>query len=744
MRVARLTMAAGCLEALATVAAAPTPTVVWASDPVQPDETVIVQGGGFGREPAVDVRCASDGETVRVEPVQAADQCLKFVIPHDWPMGLYTVRVGAGERWSLPVTLNAPDVWWLQGDRGAAAATAGGWLRLFGKCLSSDSGSQVRLVPADGPPILLQPTSESCYALAAKLPDPLSDGTYTVLVHNGLGGDDPWREAGSMQILPPRDWSQDVFDVSAFREGAADDTAAIRAALVASEANGGGIVHLPRGRYTVTQTLTIPRFTLLRGESRELVSLRWPDREDPLPALIRGANSFAVEDLTLYANNHMHGILAERGRRADAGNVRVRRVRIGLSRFLGVSGRRFKDWRAEAERRTNQEGRVAAIQLGGDSIEVSDCDIYTSSAYTWGSTLGLIIDRGRGCVIARNRIDGPPRTAVIVKGGRGFIVEDNDIRGGCFLGTHHTPGDDFGGGGSLINTHFQDFYCARNRMHHNIWWDREILGTDSHGPAGAFVGRIREAAGTRLLLDSESGTWSNEAWRTGDAGWGTRWRAAAVYIMDGPGAGQYRRTVGGQGAEVIVDRAWDIVPDVSSRISIAKFHGRNLWIENEFEDCGNVFFWGSGIDSIVAGNRARRFGCFLTTTGYIYKGLQPTWYIQFLDNEILEGSGSWGGASKFGIVTYPMPLREPVYDGPLSRGCLLRRNTCHNNSFIDVSGATVDALVERCTVRQSEIGITITPRGEASPQRILLRRNTIDGAVTPVSGEAVDGAQVLP
>ena len=202
--------------------------------------------------------------------------------------------------------------------------------------------------------------------------------------------------------------------------------------------------------------------------------------------------------------------------------------------------------------------------------------------------------------------------------------------------------------------------------------------------------------------------------------------------------------MGGKGAEVMVDGPWDITPDASSRISIAKFHGRNLWIENEFEDCGNAFFWGSGIDSIVAGNKARRIGCFLTTTGLIYKGLQPTWYIQFLDNEILEGNGSWGGSSKFGIVTYPMPLREPVYDGPLSRGCLMRRNTCHNNSFLDVSGATVDALLEHNTIRQSDIGITVTRRGDAVPARILVRRNQIDGPATPVSGEAVQGAMVLP
>lgn len=106
-------------------------------------------------------------------------------------------------------------------------------------------------------------------------------------------------------------------------------------------------------------------------------------------------------------------------------------------------------------------------------------------------------------------------------------------------------------------------------------------------------------------------------------------------------------------------------------------------------------------------------------------------------------NASWGGPAKFGIVTYPMPLREPVYDGPLSRGCLMRRNTSHNNAFIDVSGATVDAVVEYCIVRQSDVGITVTTRGEAKPERVLLRANTLDGVATLLGGDALDGALVV-
>ncbi len=733
--------------------------IIWASDPVRPDETVLVMGDGFGDGATVEVGRVADGPATatdiaagatpevrqwqRAEALQVSRQSMKFVIPEAWQMGAFAFRVSSRRETSQPVVVNGPDPWWMQGDGGNGVASPGDWLRIFGKGLSLGRQSQV-LLAAEREHLILKPKDATCYALTIEVPDSVAEGEYTVYVHNGFGADRLWREAGTVRVTRSASWKADAFDVAEFRAGGASDTEAIKAALSAAEQNGGGIVRISRGAYTVEETLEMPRFVVLRGEARELVSLTWPDRQDPLPALIRGTNSFAVEDLTIYANNHLHGIEAERGHREGAGNVRVRRVRMRLSRLLGVSDRRFDDWRAEAQRRGELPGRTAAIQVGGDNIEVTDCDVYCSALFEWGTTLGLILDRARGALIARNRFYGPYRTTCITRGGDGLIFEDNAIQGGCFLGTHHTPGDSFGGGGSLINPFFQNLYFHANRVHDNVWWDREMLAFDSHGPAGVYVGGVTSAEGTHLTLDTQGGYYSDESWKTGDAGWGSRWKGAAVYVLDGKGAGQYRRVTGGAGAVVQVNRPWDIVPDASSRISIAKFHGRALLIGNEFTDGGNVFWWGGGTDCIMAENRASRFGCFLTTTGFIYKGLMPNWYCQFLDNEIVEGNASWGGTSKFGTVTYPLPLDPPVYDGPLSRCGIHRRNTCHSNSFVDISGATTDAIVEHCTIHDSATGITVTSRGDAVPGGVLVRENRLGNVDTPISGDAADRALVIP
>ena len=77
-----------------------------------------------------------------------------------------------------------------------------------------------------------------------------------------------------------------------------------------------------------------------------------------------------------------------------------------------------------------------------------------------------------------------------------------------------------------------------------------------------------------------------------------------VSILDGRGAGQYRLVTAHEGREWEVDRPWIVPPDASSRISIAPFRGRNLFIGNTFEDGGAFQLYGAAHDSIVAENKA--------------------------------------------------------------------------------------------------------------------------------------------
>ena len=252
------------------------PLVFWASDPVRPGEVVVVQGGRWGKQPKVNLSRAeaakfSDTQTLR--PLQSSDDSLKFLLPAAWKPGIYRFQIEADGAKSAPVTLNAPDPWWQQGDWGQEASP-GGWLRIFGKCLSFDEGHAGVLLRRDGFDVVtLKPTQQDTWSVNVALPSDLSAGEYEVFVHNGYGDQADWRAAGKIRIAPhARVWKSDVFDVTKFGAVAndgMDDTYAVQKALDAAAANGGGIVFFPRGRFQMNDPVRIPRRVLVKGGGHE-------------------------------------------------------------------------------------------------------------------------------------------------------------------------------------------------------------------------------------------------------------------------------------------------------------------------------------------------------------------------------------------------------------------------------------------------------------------------------------------
>ena len=110
------------------------PVVIWTSSPVQPGETVLVHGGNFGTNPVVDLTSGEQKQTVT--PISVSETAIMFVYPESWPAGIVSGVVRSGELASKPFQLNAPDVWWVHGDRGREASTQAGSVSLFGNCLA--------------------------------------------------------------------------------------------------------------------------------------------------------------------------------------------------------------------------------------------------------------------------------------------------------------------------------------------------------------------------------------------------------------------------------------------------------------------------------------------------------------------------------------------------------------------------------------------------------------------------------
>ena len=117
-------------------------TLLWCSDPVRPNETLMVQYASTAPllRPVVFIRPVSGGGAAPVAlapPAHVTEHSLSFVVPADLDISAYEVSISSsgGAVVSNTIVANKPEGWWVQGD-GGSFGTAGGWLRAFGHGLA--------------------------------------------------------------------------------------------------------------------------------------------------------------------------------------------------------------------------------------------------------------------------------------------------------------------------------------------------------------------------------------------------------------------------------------------------------------------------------------------------------------------------------------------------------------------------------------------------------------------------------
>ncbi|HID55038.1 TPA: hypothetical protein EYP37_00800 [Candidatus Poribacteria bacterium] len=683
------------------------PIPIWGSDPVEPGEAAMIFGEGMSKVESVEISTSSS-DRIELKPIQVTDRSVKFVIPEDWNLDLYICRLRSREGRSKELILNRPDPWWVQGDTGVSASP-GGWIRLFGKCLSFEGTSPklfLRGLKSEGE-IELEIEEVSPYAIGASIPLDLPEGRYEVMVHNGLGGESGWRGGIEIEVGRKAKWPETIFDVTEF--GAVggdgrDDTEPIKRAIERAADAGGGVVYFPRGRYRLSDALVIPRFVVLKGERRDLVTLYWDDTDSPPEALIRGRNSFGIEELTICCANYVHVIAGDLGSEPDAGNVFIRRVRVRANIYLFLKdpdeiGDRFKRFLRYSS------GGGDLIRLGGRNIVITECDLY-------GSGRALFLSKVRGGYVARNTFYNGRWGWYCISGSDGLIFERNEIIGGDLMST--------GGGLNCLDgsSYSQNIYFAHNTLRNFFGWDREAMTSDAGG--GAYFGGVDSCDGVKLILSDEPN-------------WGGRdWKGAAVFILGGRGAGQFRRIVRYDGREIELDSEWDVEPDSSSEVSVTMLQRNYLIIGNEFKDATvAVQLYGISIGHIIARNRCIRAGGYHNIGMKYAGGYQPSWFVQFLDNEIIEGNGLKGPLNEYPpldshIAT--MGSEAPPCKSPLTRCTVIRGNRLQSNSRIEIRGLCEDVIVEGNSIENSDVGVQVDGRSKG----ILIRRNRFLNVAQPI------------
>lgn len=103
-----------------------------------------------------------------------------------------------------------------------------------------------------------------------------------------------------------RELAVSVKDFGAVGDGAADDTAALKAAIDAVSAAGGGVVRIPRGTYKHTG-LTLPSNITLQGEGYRVTVLDYTTATGNGITLASGARYVSILDLGLHSSGASTG-----------------------------------------------------------------------------------------------------------------------------------------------------------------------------------------------------------------------------------------------------------------------------------------------------------------------------------------------------------------------------------------------------------------------------------------------------
>ena len=688
-----------------------TPVVIWASSPVRPGETVLVHGGNFGTHPMVDLTSRERKETV--PPLSVSDTTLMFVYPESWKAAVVSAVVKSGGLASKPFQLNAPDAWWVQGDRGREASTQSGSVSLFGNCLADPGDTKPRISLRSiaggkaGQAIPLEIAKYNRFSVRSASWGEIPAGLYEVLLARDDGG--PAVSVGKIRISEKKNTvPKEVFNVVDFGATAndgIDDTPAILAAVAKLKANGGGTLFFPCGRFQMTETIELPPHSVLRGMGAGYSQIYWPDTFEPPEALIKGAHSFEVSDIFLTCGNHKDGIVgnwpeprtplsAEEKAAYECGNITIKNVTLRM-----IYSQYINDNLDELKRRLQLLHFARALRLGGENVNVTGTDIYCAAG-------GLFELRASWSNISNNRFCRGNIIGWNGFSGQQLIFADNHLGGANCTSFYGLPE------GS------ENIYWGNN-YHENTFDGNNRETVTGDGRIHAYMDTVENIGPASFTLRGEV------PWKRGLQ----VWEKGAVQIAGGKGAGQIRRIKSIDGRKVELQSAWDIVPDETSVINIGSFRRRFIYTENQACDSTVALqFYGSMIEAIIANNETARTGGY---NGDAMAG-EANWFNQFLDNTIASGDSYRGPRNEvpaldaqLGLLAYGTGTERHKY--PLVRSCVVRNNELKCSAKLDVMGWVVDSLLEKNKVENADVGVTIAD----AASNIVLRNNLFDKVRRP-------------
>lgn len=610
---------------------------------------ITLQGANFGGSPQV----YFDGAPGTLLPIvnQVGTTWLAVQLPTSAPAAL-VLRVANGTGISARVLLNAarPD------HLDTLQLTPGASFRVFGRNLML-AGSTPSLT-INGAPATIDATHSDEYMLTATAPATLgASSAATIVVDNG-NGSGPATLDRTVQTLATG--SGDPFGLgvgwaagfSAFANsfvdvasdprlsqhtvcnGSTDDSGAINGAIALAASSGGGVVRLPAGNCRLIGRINLASNVVVQGAGMSSTQLVY---DSNYAFAGQNIDLAGLRNLTLTNSGAaVEGPLLKNSTRVFLQNVSIQ---LNVSRQMYLSG--------------NQNIAIencSFVQTGG----ISD-----QGPYTLNASSGLVFQGN-----ATQWVVGAPDFSQVHDA---FIAGNHHTRDGraqSETGVVHAMVLGFAYRVAVVGNTFDVAYGPITNKARN---DGEAILTEGGGASRTENLGSVASAGPSTLTDP------NNTIHVDPFGTGVIPEDYGVAIVGGTGAGQMRHVTAYAQSTLTVDRAWDVVPDSSSKYATFVFGlEKSLIRANSFsQNPRGIWLYQTAIRDVdVVGNTiSEGGGIYLRAYQNLSaKYFMPIYNVLVAGNTVGNSTGLWmsyvnsvfvnSDAQDFGIANLGVEFRS--------------------------------------------------------------------------------------
>jgi hypothetical protein len=567
-----------------------------------------------------------------------------------WSM--YLLWAGNENGFGAPVALNKTEAWW----KSKPECYNGQKLSIYGRNLAHHNDtlqSWVYIEPENGNGTWANVIEVNPYKVDITIPDNLPNGSYKIWVHNGHGGNYGWSAPLDLIVVDQFQWDANEFniqDFGAIPNDTIDDTDALMGALYEPLPFGvtNRTVYIPAGVYVVSTSFFPSDNLRIRGDGKDISILRCANiySEDSYGmALTNGLYNLTLQDMTFDANRTMTGYIGS-----------TLYLRFSEKVVLNNIAIRAQDF--------------APIDLHGSyNVSITHCDWVGQSSF-FGTANQVIIDS------SNFYLTNDTQAALYFWGCEGVSVTNSTCQD--FDNSDGSTGDGWGEGRFVavadtwnVNRHHYYGHNATNDLtvrpdHWNQNAGEQYLW---EGGNIDFRGNAVSASSNTVTFDTSVADISENK---------------GIVVSDGKGLGQIRIVTSFDTLTntVTVDRPWNVLPDVGSRLDIGKFNDRFVFYNNYMDGkpravsspdhiaSSAVQSFGGTTNLIVANNTIHSVRAVFPHWG-LYNELngisvfQPSYFNSFINNKA--DSCKYGYANINGWFEQAPPPNELQFLGTVFR-----------------------------------------------------------------------------